>query len=204
LIAGPRLRAAANFDSNSGMKLSALPVFAALALSVAACQRPAAPHGTVAILDLDAVAKRLGRDVAITDQIKAENDTLVAELTKTKDTLQSQLDSSAQSLGDKPTDEQKQKLIELGQSLNSQLQVKRQEARQELSQKQTALIQQFREEVKPVAQKIAAGKGMNTVLLRSDLVVLSADPAVDITDAVVAEMAGSAKTSPAPSASPAK
>jgi Skp family chaperone for outer membrane proteins len=202
LIAAPGLRAAANFASNSGMKLFALPVFAAFALAVTACQRPAAPNGTVALLDLDAVAKRLGRDVAIADQIKAENDTLVAQLTKTKDDLQSQLDSSAQSLGDKPTDAQKQKLVELGQSLNSQFQVKRQEARQELSQKQTALIQQFREEVKPVAQKIAADKGMNTVLLRSDLVVLSADPAVDITDAVVAEMISSGKA--APSASPAK
>lgn len=204
MIVAAGLRGISNSASNRGMKLSALPVFVAIALSVAACQRPAAPNGTVAILDLDAVAKRLGRDVAIADQIKAENDTLVAQLTKTKDDLQSQLDSSAQSLGDKPTDAQKQKLIELGQSLNSQLQVKRQEARQELGQKQTALIQQFREEVKPVAQKVAAGKGMNTVLLRSDLVVLSVDPAVDITDAVVAEMIGSGKASPTPSASPAK
>jgi Skp family chaperone for outer membrane proteins len=146
------------------------------------------------------VAKRLGRDVAIADQIKAEGETLASQLTKTKTELQSQLDSSAQALGDKPSDADKQKLVELGQSLNARLQSKQQEARQELSQKQVSLIQQFREEVKPVAQKIAAGKGMNTVLLRSDIVVLSADPSVDITDAVVAEMISSGKGTAAPSA----
>jgi Skp family chaperone for outer membrane proteins len=180
-------------------------VCAALAFAIAACERPAAQtpsasNGTVAVLDFDAVAKRLGRDVAIADQLKAENDTLVAQLGKTKDELQSQLDSSAQAIGDKPTDADKQKLVELGQSLNARLQARQQEARQELSQKQVTLIRQFREEVKPVAQKIAASKGMNTVLLRTDLVVLSADPAVDITDAVVAEMISSGKGTAAPSA----
>jgi Skp family chaperone for outer membrane proteins len=187
------------------MKASLPLVCAALAFAVAACERPAAQtsstsNGTIAILDLDAVAKRLGRDVAIADQLKAENDTLVTQLGKTKDELQSQLDSSAQAIGDKPTDADKQKLVELGQSLNARLQAKQQEARQELSQKQLTLIRQFREEVKPVAQKIAAGKGMNTVLLRSDIVVLSADPSVDITDAVVAEMISSGKGTAAPSA----
>jgi Skp family chaperone for outer membrane proteins len=193
------------------MKISPLFLCAALAIVATGCERPAAqapsaPNGTVAILDLDAVAKRLGRDVAIADQLKAESETLASQLTKTKTELQSQLDSSAQALGDKPSDADKQKLVELGQSLNARLQSKQQEARQELSQKQVSLIQQFREEVKPVAQKIAAGKGMNTVLLRSDIVVLSADPSVDITDAVVAEMIssgkGTATATPSATASP--
>ena len=193
------------------MKISPLLLCTALAIVATGCERPAAqassaPNGTVAILDLDAVAKRLGRDVAIADQIKAEGETLASQLAKTKTELQSQLDSSAQALGDKPSDADKQKLVELGQSLNARLQSKQQEARQELSQKQLSLIQQFREEVKPIAQKIAAGKGMNTVLLRSDIVVLSADPSVDITDAVVAEMIssgkGSATATPGATASP--
>ena len=180
------------------MKISPLLLCTALAIVATGCERPStqtpsAPNGTVAILDLDAVAKRLGRDVAIADQLKAEGETLASQLTKEKTELQSQLDPSAQALGDKPSDADKQKLVEFGQSLNARLQSKQQEARQELSQKQVSLIQQFREEVKPIAQKIAAGKGMNTVLLRSDIVVLSADPSVDITDAVVAEMISSGK-----------
>ncbi|MGH8045843.1 MAG: OmpH family outer membrane protein [Chthoniobacterales bacterium] len=187
------------------MRIISLSFCAALALIVTGCERPAAstapaaPNGTVALLDLDAVAKRLGRDVVISEQLKATNDALAEGVTKAKGDLQSQLDKSQQEVGEKPTDEQKQQLLQLGQTLNSQLQTKVQEAREEFNSKQVDLVRQFREEVKPVAQKIAAKKGMNTVLIRSDIVVLTADTAVDITDDVVAEMITTGKgAKPAP------
>lgn len=190
---------------NAHMRIISLSFCAALALIVTGCERPAAstapaaPNGTVALLDLDAVAKRLGRDVVISEQLKATNDALAEGVTKAKGDLQSQLDKSQQEVGEKPTDEQKQQLLQLGQTLNSQLQTKVQEAREEFNSKQVDLVRQFREEVKPVAQKIAAKKGMNTVLIRSDIVVLTADTAVDITDDVVAEMITTGKgAKPAP------
>jgi len=46
-----------------------------------------------------------------------DGETLASQLTKEKTELQSQLDSSAQALGDKPSDADKQKLVEFGQSL---------------------------------------------------------------------------------------
>lgn len=176
------------------MKIPAsLGLAAVLLLSGCEKQPDPSPHGTLAILDLDAVAKRLGRDVAITGELKSENDALIEKLTKSRDELQEKFDSSKQSVGDKPTEEQAQQLAQLSQSMNSQLQSKQQEAREALNTKQVALVQKFREEVKPVAQKIAAKKGMHTVLLRSELTVLSSDPAVEITDDVVAEMIDSGK-----------
>jgi Skp family chaperone for outer membrane proteins len=188
------------------MKLTLLGLGAAFALTITACQppastsAPAAPNGTIAIIDLDAVAKRLGRDVAITEQLKSKNDTLSETLTKERDKLQGELNSQQQSLGDKPSDAQKEEFAKLGQGLNAQLQTKLQAAREELNSQQVDLVRQFREEVKPVAQKVAAKKGMNVVFMRSDIVVLSADTAVDITDDVVADMITSGKGTPKPSA----
>ena len=184
------------------MKSIFLAFGAALTLFVTGCERSGtAPAGTVALLDFDAAAKRLGRDASISEELKAQNDALVEKLTKSRDDLQKKFDDSKQSVGDKPTDEQAQQLLALSQSMNAELQSKQQEARDELGAKQTALIRQFREEIRPVAQKIAAKKGMTTVLLRSDLTVLAADASVDITDDVVAEMIGAGKA-PAATATP--
>ena len=49
--------------------------------------------------------------------------------------------------------------------------------------------------------KIAAGKGLGVVLVKSDMVVLGSEPGIDITDEVVAELirTGSAVATPAPS-----
>jgi Skp family chaperone for outer membrane proteins len=187
------------------MKRTLLLAFgAAAALVITGCQPPASSsaNGTVALLDIDAVAKRLGRDAAIVEQLKARNDSLSESLTQERNKLQGELTKSEEALGTSPTDAQKQELLKLGQGLNAQLQSKLQAAREELSAQQTTLIRQFREEVRPVAQKIAAKKGMNIVILRSDIVVLSADAAVDITDDVVAEMIGSGKSAATPAASP--
>ena len=184
-----------------------LPICACLtlALAISACERPAeSPKDTIAFIDLDGAAKRLGRDVALAEELKTENDTLAQKLIKERDEMQAKFNESLQSAGSKPSDEDTKKLQALEQTLNQQLQARQQAAREELSTKQADLIRQFREEVKPVAQKIAAAKGMKTVLVRSDIVALSIDPAADITDDVVAEMISSGKgtAAPSPSASP--
>jgi Skp family chaperone for outer membrane proteins len=187
------------------MKRTLLGFSAALVLTITACQPPAsssataAPNGTVALIDLDAVASRLGRDKVITAQLKAKNDTLSDTLSKERDKLQSELNEKQQALGEKPTDEQKAEFVKLGQGLNTELQTKLQTAREQLNAEQVDLVRQFREEVKPVAQKVAAKKGMNLVIVRSDIVVLSADATVDITDDVVADMITSGKGTPKPS-----
>ncbi len=189
------------------MKIFSLGAIALFAFVTIGCDKPdPAPHGTIALLDLDAVAKRLGRDTAIAGQLKATNDTLVSGLAKSRDELQAKFDSSRQSVGETPTNEQAQQLAQLSQSMNSQLAAKQQAAQNELSTKQVELVSRFREEVRPVAQKAAEKKGMNLVLLRSDITVLYGAPAIDITDDVVGEMISQGKavspTADAPTATP--
>ena len=189
------------------------PFFAFLTLVLAGCGPASSPaptpvpspaKGGAAVIDLDAVAKRLGRDVAILAELKEAGAPLRDQLAASQKDYQEQIDRLKTSLGAKPSEADKQKLADLARSLNQQFQQKQQQAQQDMSTKQAALISRFREEVKPVALKIATGKGLGIVQLKNDLTILASEPALDITDEVVAELSHAAKatSSPAPSPNP--
>jgi len=183
--------------------MKSIPAFLILlSLTFVGCDHASlnGPKGGVALIDLDDVAKRLGRDVSIVQELKDAGGPLGDQLTAAQKEYQAQFDRSKDSIGAKPTDADTQKLAELGRNLNLQLQQKQQQAQQELNSKRVALVSRFREELKPVALKIASHKGLGTVLVKSDMVVLGSEPGLDITDEVVAEMIRTG--SPAPTSSP--
>jgi Skp family chaperone for outer membrane proteins len=171
-------------------------------MALTGCDQASKTKGGVALIDLDAVAKRLGRDVAIIQELKDAGGPLSNQLTATQKEYQAEFERSKEALGTKPSDADAQKLAELGNNLNLQLQQKQQQAQQELNTKRAALVTRFREELKPVAMKIASAKGLGTVLVKSDIVVLGNEPDLDITDDVVAELIRTGSGSPAPTASP--
>ena len=185
--------------------------FAFLTLVLAGCGPASSPaptpvpspaKGGAAVIDLDAVAKRLGRDVAILAELKEAGAPLRDQLAASQKDYQEQIDRLKTSLGAKPSEADKQKLTDLARSLNQQFQQQQQQAQQDMSTKKAALISRFREEVKPVALKIATGKGLGIVQLKNDLTILASEPALDITDEVVAELSHAAKVSSSPAPSP--
>jgi len=163
---------------------------------------PPPVKGGAAVIDLDAVAKRLGRDTAIIAELKDFGAPLRDQLAASQKDYQEQIDHLKTSLGAKPSEADKQKLADLARTLNQQFQQKQQQAQQEVGAKKAALISRFREEVKPVALKIATGKGLGIVQLKSDLTILANEPSLDITDEVVAELSSTAKASSSPASSP--
>jgi len=162
--------------------------FLALALTGCSQAPSSSTKGGVALIDLDAVAKRLGRDVAIVQELKNSAGPLGEQLTAAQKDARGKFESLRQSVGARPTDADNQKLAELERDLNLELQQKQQQAQQEINTKQALLINRFREEVRPVAMKIASDKGLGVVLLKSDALVLGNEPGLDITDDVVAEL----------------
>ncbi|MEI6493741.1 MAG: OmpH family outer membrane protein [Verrucomicrobiota bacterium] len=199
------------------MKLHTTTLFTLLTLAIAGCgpapspapaptppPTPAPAKGGAAIIDLDAAAKRLGREAAILAELREAGAQLKDQLTASQKDYQEQIDHLKTSLGSKPSEADKQKLAELARSLNQQFQQKQQQAQQELNTKRGALIGRFREEIKPVALNIATSKGLGIVQIRNDITILANDPGLDITDEVVAEVsrAASASSSPAPSPNP--
>jgi len=156
-----------------------------------------APKGGVALIDLDDVAKRLGRDAAIIKELQDAGNPMGEELSAARDELQGEFETAKSAMGAEPTEADQQKLAELEGNLNAQLQQKQQQAQQELNAKRIALVNRFREEVKPVALKIAAAQGLGVVIFKTENTVLVNDPDIDITDAVVAELT-SASATPTP------
>lgn len=161
-----------------------------LSFTLTGCDRAsfAGSKGGYALIDLDDAAKRLGRDVAIVQELKDAGDPLSTQLAAAQKDSQADFEKFKESLGTRPTEADNQKLAEFGSKLNLQLQQKQQQAQQELNAKRIALINRFREELKPVALKIASSKGFGGVLVKSDALVLCNEPGLDITDEVVAEL----------------
>jgi len=160
------------------------------------------PKGGVAFIDLEDAAKRLGRDTVITQALKEAGAALGEQLGTTQKEYQDEIARVKQAAGNKPTEADNLKLAEMARNLNLQFQQKQQQAQQELGAKRLALVNRFREEIKPIALKIASGKGLTAVLVKSDIVVLGNDPSLNITDDVVAEMSRLSPGTPAASPSP--
>lgn len=168
-----------------------LPLTVLLAAVLAGCIPPTQSNkasGGVAVVDLEAVAKRLGRDVSIAEELKSSGNSLGLQLTSVQKELQAAFEKKKQEIGSSPTQTELQGLEELERNLNVQFQQKQQEAQQELNAKRNALVVRFREEVKPIAMRIAQGRGCSTVLVKNDNVILDSSNAYEITDEVIGEM----------------
>ena len=165
-------------------------------------QRPAAPPpvATVAILDLGAVAKALGRDEVFREQVEAAGKELQQQLTQFSSGLQDKLREEQAKLGDAPSEEERQQLQR--QVIDAQRQIQHSQllARQKAAEFQTQLATQFRSEVQPIAAQVARSKGASSVLLSNS--VMWFEPAVDITGAVIDALRARGAASGAPALAP--
>ena len=144
--------------------------------------------GTVAILDLDMVAKQLGRDKQMNNSIQQCQVTLNQQLAAIKASYEKQISEKQGEFGDTPTHEQVQHLASVRRQASVNLNQVQQKARNNLSQHGAQLIQRFRDEMKPIAREAAAEKGLSVIVTKNDNVIFDYDAAVDITEAVVQKM----------------
>ena len=166
------------------------------ALSPAPTQASPAPEpavsadlpGRVAILDMQAVATRLGRDAEINEALAARQARVREKLQELRTDLGEQLLEQLDTLAE----EDPENLDEARQQLRSQAQARLDEvvlaARERLEQERERMLLRSLEEVKPVARKVAAERGFDIVTMQTTAFVLVNEPEVEITDAVVAAM----------------
>lgn len=150
----------------------------------------------VAVLDLGAVAKALGRDEVFKEQMESARQQLRQQLTDFSTGLEGKLREEQAKLGESPTPEQQQALREKLVQAQRQVQQSQVLARQKALEFQTSLAAQFRQEVEPAAAAVAKSKGATAVLLSNTLMWF--EPTVDITGAVIDEMRARGATSGAP------
>lgn len=153
--------------------------------------------GSVAIVDIEAVAKQLGADVALERQVKDAEASLNSQLASLQASLRRQYEDKSRELL-APQDNRpllpaeataaKQQLAEIEKKLNQQLLQAQQTARSKFSVYRSNLLVNFRNAVVPVAKRVAGQHGCGVVLTKNDAVLLAFDEAHDITNAVAEEL----------------
>jgi Skp family chaperone for outer membrane proteins len=156
-----------------------------------------ATTGNVAVVDIEAVAKQVGADLAVERQIKDAEASLNSQLGSLQASLKRQYADKAKELlpsldnrAAPPADATaaKQQLAEFERNLNQQLLQAQQNARSQFAAYRSSLFVDFRTKVVPIARKIASQQGCGVVLTKNDTVLLAVDEAHDITSAVAEEM----------------
>jgi len=147
------------------------------------------PQGGVAVVDLGEVAKSVGANTVFSDMVKMRGAKLNNELGKVTTDLKEDLNLKIEEVKTQfpetvPADEAK-KLRDQSISANAKLQQLRSQAQVDLSTFTEQLKQQFRAEVRPIAQEIAAKKGFSIVIPKDDALLLSVSPDNDITNDVI-------------------
>jgi Skp family chaperone for outer membrane proteins len=144
--------------------------------------------GAVAIIDLDAIAQRLGSDKQIAVAISQRQSSLSQQLVDLAKNYSQQIAEQKKKLAEAKPEQEQVTLANWEQQANANLNKVKQQAELDLQKHKAQLIAQFREEIKPSARRVAQARGLTVIVTKNDSVLYDFAPAADITDAVVADL----------------
>jgi len=174
----------------------------------------AAPAGGIAVVDLNEIARGLGRDQQMQQAVSQLHEELQGQLARMKDDLNAQWQAKSQEYGANPTPEQQAELERLAENMRRHAVAQQAKVQPVLVGETQQLVRRLREEVKPYARDIAKARGLTMVVPKNENWLLTFDPSVDITADVVdamkkaglaapvREAASELATRPAPPAQP--
>lgn len=154
--------------------------------------------GGVGVVDLDAVAKALGRDLEMESDAEKKLGQFASELSTLQTALNRQLQEKVDEVGEAPTDDERKALLIAQRKLDNQFRESKSAAERKLVQYKQKLVTQFREETKPIVREIAAQRGLSIVVPKDPNLLLTVASEVDLTDAVVLQMQNLAKSAEKP------
>jgi hypothetical protein len=137
------------------MRLFNYGLVAFASLLLCACNRPAASSNSSVVVDLDAVARAMGRDLAIDRKVEQATQALNTRLLAAADSMEKEYKKQQAAAGNSPTDEQRAKLKQLAQKIGETIQNNKEVAAQARQRFRLEQIQLLRNDVKTVASKIA-------------------------------------------------
>jgi Skp family chaperone for outer membrane proteins len=159
------------------------------------------PQGAVAVIDLDAIASRLGSDKQIVDSIAQRQTSLSQQLVDLAKSYTQQIEEKKKTLAETPPEQADVTVASWQKQANANLNKVKQQAEADLKKHQATLVAQFREQIKPVARRVAQKRGLSVIVTKNDNVLYDVAPGADITDEVIADLIAA---SPAASAAAAK
>lgn len=161
---------------------------------ITGCNQPigsapqASSRGGIAVVDLDKVAQQTGKQVEMADALALRESALKQQLVGFQTSLQDQIKAKQDEFGEAPTDEQTAKLRQAAVIAQNQVAQLQAQAGAELTKYKDLLVARFRNDLRPLLQDVASDHGLSVVIPKNEGLLLSVDPAVDITDDVIAKM----------------
>ena len=140
------------------------------------------------MVDLDSVAKAIGKDLAMSAEAEQKIAQLNQELAQLQSAMNRHLAGKRDELGEDLTDAQKRQLLVAKAKLESQYRDKKAIAERKFARYKQELVEQFREETKPILREVAARRGLSIVIPKNDALLLTVANEVDLTDDVVLEI----------------
>jgi hypothetical protein len=154
--------------------------------------------GAVAVIDLDEIARRLGSDRQIVQSVSQRQTALQKKLQELAQSYVQQIEDQRKTLPAEQAEQADVTVASWQQQANANLtQVKRQ-AEADLVSHRSRLMEQFREQVKPVARLVAQRRGLGVIVTKNDSVVFDYVSTADITAEVVDELLAHAAAAPTP------
>lgn len=142
----------------------------------------------VVLLNLDRAFRDSGRAAALTETMKIEQAALSSKLGGLRADLENMISTKKKEFGDSPNEQQQKDLKRLDEELVVKIRQATEKNQQQLQQFVGESITQFRQEVKPIAEKVAAKHNASIVLNLTTEQIISFNYSSDITDEVVAAL----------------
>lgn len=159
-----------------------------IVISLAGCtQSPDEDNVPVVVIDLEAVASATGEDIVIEQKLNAARAELNAQLTAMADELEAMLAQEKALLDASPGPAQQEAFERIQLDAQQQFAQAQAEAQVEGQRFQAGLLNEFHQQVKPVAAKIAARYGARITLL-ADPSAFWFDGSAEITEEVIAAL----------------
>lgn len=155
----------------------------------------------VAVVDLDKVAKELGRVDMMENDLRSAQNTLANQLAGVQKQAIEKLNEMKSGLGETPAEEDLKKFNATAQATQIQFNNLQRQAVAKIGERRDILVFSFRQEARPVVEKIAKSKGAATVITKNE--AFTFDNTVDITEDVINEMKANPAKAPAAKPAPA-
>src|SRR5712672_3547878 len=148
------------------MRMFKFSLVAVSAVLLCSCNQPSGSGGTNAVVvDLDAVARAMGRDTLIDKRVEQATQTLNSKLIEAAANMEKEFKKQQTEFGTSPTEEQRGKLKQTAQKIQENIQSNKEIAGQARQRVRLEQIQIFRNEVKAIAARLAAKRQASLVMV---------------------------------------
>jgi Skp family chaperone for outer membrane proteins len=139
----------------------------------------------VVVIDLEAIASAIGHDVVIQEQMIAAREELNSQLTEMAADLEAMLEAEQAKLDAAPGPAQQEEFEQIQLEAEQKFAQAQAEAQQEAQRYQAGLVNEFHQQVKPVAAQVSAKYGARITLLANPSAFWFDDSA-EITEEIIA------------------